>query len=201
MVARQLADPGRSDIQTQFTQARQLGIGLATLIAVGVPGCTSISQGLNTPPAFASTTNRPTATSSAGGEATTLSPMKHFRIGDDYGPLHDCRVTGTSVTCTLTWAEPYSVESYTGTVIGTFSGTTLTGTSTTHQRFHDEVDPRCIFDQDTSGPVTYEFSLDGTVTMRGGPSDVQATRSGSCSGTESGTTSQWESFAKWSAIE
>lgn len=98
-----------------------------------------------------------------------LPPMKHFRIGDQrYGAVHDCYVNDNAVTCTLSMEPSYSVQSYEGTVTGTLSGLTLTGTQTTHQRYPDETDRSCIWTTDTSDPVTYVFSLDGTVAMRGG---------------------------------
>ncbi len=125
--------------------------------------------------------------------------MTHFRIGYPQGPMQDCSVDAAAVTCTLSVVGPSSVETYTGTVTGTLTGLTLTGTSTTHQRFRDEADNSCILEIDKSEPVEYLFSLNGTVTMHGGPADVRTTRSGSCSGTETGTDFRWEDSAPWSA--
>lgn len=175
---------------------QQRTIGVMLVITAGLTGCSSDSLNSVTPPALADT-----PTTSTPSDSTTLPPMKHFRIGDNYGPIHDCLVNGADVTCELIWDGPYSVDSYTGSVTGTLSGDTLTGTSTTHQRYHDEADPNCVTEQDTSAPITYVFSLDGTVLMRGGPSDVHATHSGSCTGTESDTTGLWESSAPWTVIE
>ncbi|MGV7250833.1 hypothetical protein [Mycobacterium persicum] len=84
---------------------------------------------------------------------------------------------------------------------GTLSGVTLTGTQTTHQRYPDEADRSCIWTTDTSDPVTYVFSLDGTVAMRGGPGEAHSTRGGSCTGSESGKGGIWESSDKWSVVE
>lgn len=171
-------------------------IGLILVITAGLTGCSSDSLNAIAPPALADT-----PTTSTPSDSTALPPMKHFRIGDSYSPIQDCHVDGADVTCEI-WDEPTpSVELYTGSVTGTLSGATLTGTSTIHQRYHDEADPHCIIDQDTSGPITYVFSLDGTVLMRGGPTDEYLNRSGSCPGRESATGGLWESSGKWSVIE
>lgn len=159
-------------------------------VTLGQVGCGLSSRVGATPSVTTSTT---TAT------APILPPMKNFRIGYPEGPVKDCSVDGTRVTCILSVVGPSSVESYTGTATGTLSGLTFTGTSTTHQRFRDEADPECIVEIDEAEPVEYVFSLDGTVTMHGGPADVRTTRSGSCSGTDSGPGWRWEDSAPWSA--
>ncbi len=140
--------------------------------------------------------------STTTGATVGLPPMKHFRIGDKaYGAVHDCYVNGEAVTCTVSMEPSYSVEYYAGTVTGTLSGFTLTGKQTTHQRYPDESDRSCIWTTDTVDPITYVFSLDGTVAMRGGPGETTSTRSGNCTGSESGRGGPWESSDKWSVIE
>lgn len=146
----------------------------------------------------------PAAThSSETTSATTLPPMKHFRIGGDvYGPVQDCRVDGDSVTCTSSWENPYQADSYTGTVTGTLAGQVMNGTTTTHQTGHDATNPSCLWQTETSGPITYHFESDGTVAIRQGPGRWQTTHSGSCSGTDSGTDdSAAEATARWTTIE
>ena len=76
--------------------------------------------------------------------------------------------------------------SYTGSVTGTLSGLVMTGTSTTDQTGHDATDPSCLWQMETSRPITYYFSRDGTVAIRQGPGQWRMTHSGSCSGTDSG---------------
>jgi hypothetical protein len=51
-----------------------------------------------------------------------------------------------------------------------------------------------------SGPVTYNFSLDGTVAMRVGPYQVQRTTGAGCSNTSSVTNPATEYTGNWSAI-
>ena len=170
-----------------------------TLFTPGLAGCLS-------------TTAKPVAETSRVraaplGTTTTvpgvgLPPMKHFQIGDEtYGSVHDCYVDDDAVACTLRMEPSYSVELFEGTVTGTLSGFTLTGIQKTHQRYPDEADRSCIWTTDTSDPITYVFSLDGTVLMRGGPGESHSTRSGSCTGSESGKGGPWESSDKWSVIE
>ena len=149
-------------------------IGSVVAVALGLAGCSARGQDTTKPPISeigttpTAPTTPPAPPSTRDHNGSALPPMKHFRIGDDvYGPVHDCRVSDDAVTCTLSWEKPYSVESYTGTVTGTLSGFTMKGTSTIHQTYRDETDPNCLWDQDVSGPVTYIFSLDGTVAMRG----------------------------------
>lgn len=158
------------------------------VLTAGLSGCGASH------PVAAETPSSTTATPS-------LPPMKHFRIGYPEGPVQDCSVDGSTVTCALSVVGPSSVESYSGTVTGTLSGLTLTGTSVTHQRFRDEADPACILEMDKSEPVEYVFGLDGVVTMHGGPADVHTERSGSCSGTESAKDWRWEDSAPWSATD
>lgn len=135
----------------------------------------------------------------ASTSTPSLPPVTLLRIGYPEGPVQDCTVDGATVSCTLGVVGPSSVEIYTGTVTGTLTGQTLTGTKVTHQRFRDDADNSCMIEIDQSEPVEYVFGPDGTVTMHGGPADVRTTRSGSCSGTETGKDFRWEDSAPWSA--
>ncbi len=131
--------------------------------------------------------------------------MKRFRIGGEgYGPVQDCSLgTNDTVTCTASWDDPYQVDTYTGSFTGTLSGLEMAGTSTTNQTGHDATDPDCLWQMETSAPVTFTFSPQGTVTARSGPGVWRKTNSGSCSGTESGNdTDKAESGpTQWTVIE
>ncbi len=174
-------------------------------VAFGLAGCGSRNQTTTGTPVHpgVDTTAPPATTSSEAKNGTELPPMRHFRIGGDvYGPVQDCRVVDDAVTCTSSWEEPYQADSYTGSVTGTLSGLVMTGTSTTDQTGHDATDPSCLWQMETSGPITYYFSRDGTVAIRQGPGQWRMTHSGSCSGTDSGTDdSAAESTARWTVVE
>ncbi|TDK97027.1 hypothetical protein EI067_13530 [Mycobacterium paragordonae] len=168
----------------------------ATLATLALAGCGSTPSKPTVAPFTiitgpSSTTT--TTTTSRDQTGAGLPPMKHFRIGgDSYGPVQDCHVADTAVTCTASWDRPYQADTYTGSFTGTLSGFTMTGTWTTHQTGHDANDPRCLWQTDTSVPTTFQFSLDGTVVDHSGPGQWRTTRSGSCTGQESGTSSAAE---------
>lgn len=191
------------------TPLHPLIFGSVTIAALVLASCGVLSRDITQQPASKAssapvTSSTPAATrSSEMPGATGLPPMKRFRIGGDvYGPVQDCRVDGESVTCTSSWDEPYQADSYTGTVTGTLSGLVMTGTSTTRQTGHDASDPSCLWQTETSAPVTYNFHPDGTLAIRQGPGRWQTTHTGSCSGAESGTDdSAAESTATWTKIE
>lgn len=129
--------------------------------------------------------------------------MKRFRIGGEgYGPVQDCTLTDDTVTCTASWDDPYQADTYTGSFIGTLVGLEMTGTWSTDQTGHDATNPSCLWQTETSAPITYTFHSDGTVSNRQEPGQWRTTRSGSCSGTESGTTSAGEGGSeRWTVIE
>lgn len=136
----------------------------------------------------------PPSTSAAGGSGSGLP--QHFAIRDDYGFVSDCRVTGDAVTCTQSWLTPTDwVDSFSGTVTGTLSGLTLTGTQALHQSGQRD---GCSISETYSGPITYDFSLDGSVKLAAGPAQRQSTFS--CSDPTSGTTNGGESAGRWSPI-
>lgn len=168
-----------------------VGAGSVVTATLGLTGCGLSSQVAAAP----STTTSATTTTAV----PTLPPMKSFRIGWPKGPTKDCSIDGPGITCSLSVADLPPGEVYTGTVTGTISGLTFTGTATTHQRYREEGDPECIVELDETEPVEYVFSLDGMVTMHGGPADYRSTRSGSCSGTDSGPGWRWEDLAPWTA--
>lgn len=187
---------------------RRAGSGAALLVIIGLTGCGSPGADTANPPLnvhdSTTMTAAPTPSTSAGSEPTGLPPMKRFRIGGEaYGPVQDCRIDGTAVTCTASWDDPYQTDTYTGGFTGTLSGLEMTGRSTTSQTGHDATDPDCLWQMETFAPVAYTFSLQGTVTARYGPGEWRKTSSGSCSGTESGTdTGNGESGpTQWTVIE
>ena len=181
--------------------------GITLAVTSWLAGCDSTVEG--TKIVETATRHTPSATttvspnSSQGGEATSLPPMKRFRIGgDSYGPVEDCSVTGSTVTCTSTWDDPYQADTYTGDFSGTLSGMVMTGTRTSRQTGHDATNPSCRWETETSAPITYYFNRDGTLTDHQGPGEWRMTHSGSCSGTESGTTSAAEGGSvRWTVIE
>ena len=130
--------------------------------------------------------------------------MERFRIGGEaYGPVQDCRVEGSAVSCTASWDDPYQVDSYAGGFTGTLSGLEMTGTSTTIQTGHDASDPGCRWEMTTFAPATYTFDPAGTVVVRQEAGTWRKTNSGNCSGQESGPTeASTESGAvRWTALE
>lgn len=148
-------------------------LAIATL---GLAGCGTNSQVAATTSVIESTTN------------PSLPPMKRFRIGgENYGPVQDCTVSGEAVTCTSSWDDPYQVDTYTGSYTGTMKGLEMTGTSTTTQTGHDADNPDCLWTMETSTPLTYTFTAEGTVTARYGSDQWRKSKGGNCSGTESGT--------------
>ena len=117
----------------------------------------------------------------------------------------DCRVSGDAVTCTSNRQEqlPNGTGTYseTGEVTATLSGLTMTGTVKRHGT--SEGVEGCVSKQELSGPVTYVFSLDGTVAMREGPLQQEIVFSGVCANSPpiSSTGPVWEGTGTWSAIE
>jgi hypothetical protein len=139
--------------------------------------------------------NPPTSTP-AGGNSRKGLPT-HVGI-DSEGSVSDCRITGDTVTCTESLKSPPDwLDSYSGTVSGTLSGMTMTGTWTAHMVSH----PPCVMTDEGSGPATYVFSPDGTVTARVGPIQWQRTTGFGCSNTDPRTSPAAEVTGTWAAIE
>jgi hypothetical protein len=77
----------------------------------------------------------PTTTTSGGGATKVVLP-EHFGI-DTADYRYDCTVTGTAVNCTSARKSPYEgIDSWRGTVTGTLSGLTMTGTVSIEQTGH-----------------------------------------------------------------
>lgn len=134
----------------------------------------------------------PPPSTSAGGSRKGLPT--HFEVRDSYGTVGDCRVSGDAVKCALSWATPEWVGS--GTVTGTLSGLTVTGTQTLHQTGQNGAG--CTINETYTGPITYVFNSDGTVKLKAGPAQRQSTFS--CADPTSGTTNGGESDGTWLAI-
>jgi hypothetical protein len=172
----------------------------AALAALGLTACKSPSGEVTGQPEAPKsvTTGQLRPSASKSGNDGVLP--KQFRIVSE-GSLEECNRDGESVTCTTQLDPlPDNYESWTGSVTGTLSGLTLTGMSTVHEVFHQSGDPDCRTEQHRSGPVTYDFSLDGTVVRGEGLMNYDSTSSGSCPHSYSGQ--QWggQGTGKWSPL-
>lgn len=139
----------------------------------------------------------PPATSPARREAGGLP--NRFRVSVQ-GITEDCRRDGDSVTCTTTLSPlADGIDTYDGTITGTISGMTLTGTRILNDAGHQPTDPSCGWRMESSNPVTLRFSPDGKVTINEGPGRTRQSTSGSCHGTGEFATPASESTGTWSA--
>jgi hypothetical protein len=86
---------------------------------------------------------------SSASEFSRDAPLpKHFWIGSE-GSVDECRREDDTVTCTTQLDPlPDNYESWTGSVTGTLSRLTLTGTSTVHEVFRQGDEPTCRTEQD-----------------------------------------------------
>lgn len=117
----------------------------------------------------------PTSTAVGGDDKKGLP--QHFAIEHSDGTESDCRVSGDEVTCVESYPGSAPAE-ITGKVIGKLSGLTMTGSLHKHSTVESD---GYISEVDYSGPVIYNFKLDGTVTKREGPIQQQFSCSGGCS--------------------
>ncbi len=139
----------------------------------------------------------PATTTSGGGKGLPT----HFgiRTSGNGEVSYDCRLNGTALSCTGRLVAPFgSTDSSEETFTGTLSGLSATGTSTGHHTGHAPADPSCRYEQDFTGPATYVFDLNGSVSMRGGPTKIQG--SYSCGGATSFTGDPWEIAGRWSEL-
>lgn len=144
--------------------------------------------------------NSGTPTSTSPGDTRKGLPSR-FGIKAQFGS-YDCTRSGDSLNCKFTGENlPPGEDSLTFTVTGKLSGLTMTGTSTGHQTGHAPNNPSCGYEQDLSGPVTYVFNLNGTVTLREGPFQIHATTTGSCPGSSSFSSEVSNQTATWSAAQ
>ncbi len=142
----------------------------------------------------------PPSSTTAGSDGRKGLPERFgFNI---QGISSDCRRQGQAIDCTTRWESPPDwLDSYTGTFTGSLSGLTATGTTTTHLEGHSPADSSCTYFEDYSGPATFTFNPDGTVSGRAGPNQRQTTNTGSCPGSNSGMTpGPNEVSGSWKAI-
>ena len=144
----------------------------------------------------------PPPSTSTGGTGHKGLPS-HLGITYNGALISDCRVSGEAVNCKVINpnAPVGNQDSWTSEVTGTLSGLTMTGTETIHVEGHYDGQPGCLYTEKASGPVTYDFNSDGTVSMRGGPMQWQHTDYGNCSNSYSQTSPENEVTAEWSAIQ
>lgn len=141
--------------------------------------------------------NSPSTTPTGAGRSGFLP--QRFGITTENGIQHDCRLSDAEVSCSSSWpTAPNWVDSWTGTVNGTLSGSTMTGTAQSHIR--QLGGSGCIAEGDYSGPITYIFSPDKAVVMREGPTQLSANNSGSCSASDSAVIPAYESTGTWSPL-
>lgn len=125
----------------------------------------SHQSGQPTPARPGPTAPMSTSTSAAGGEATL---PEHFEI--QYGDLvSDCHVNANSVTCNETLKNLKPTESYTATMTGKLSGMTVTGYARSYATNPDPQSPECTGTAEMSGPISYIFRPNGTLSARWGP--------------------------------
>lgn len=143
----------------------------------------------------------PTPTAAEGGNRKGLP--QRFTITTSAGFMHDCRVSGDTVSCEISYQQPveHGMTTYRGTVSGRLSGSTMTGRWETQSR--SDGAEGCVSEGKESGPATYVFNPDGTVAMRVGPQQADFVYTGSCSDAPpySSTLPVWEETGTWSPSE
>lgn len=140
--------------------------------------------------------NPPGSTRAGSGTGKGLPAHLGIRMTGNGDASWDCRVSGDSLSCKGKLLAPFgSVDSYQETFTGALAGLTATGTFKGHQTGHAPADPSCHFEQDLSGPATYVFGHDGSVTIRQGPAQAQGTYN--CGGPTSTTVDAWELQGTW----
>jgi hypothetical protein len=133
------------------------------------------------------------SSASAGGGGGGELPTR-FKINSDL-VTQDCLTSGDNVTCKLSWNPlPDGFDSWTAEFTGLRTGLTVKGTLSGTQTEHAIATPSCRSVETFSGPATYTFSMDGTVTISEGPFQRQTT---GCPSTFSRTTPGAELTAKW----
>lgn len=141
----------------------------------------------------------PPASTAPTRETEAAGLPRRFDLDHGGGAVSDCRVDGDSVACTAKWNT--ADDTFDATFTGTASGLTMTGTTTTHRVGHAPDDPGCAIEETYVGPVTYTFNPGGKVNFTAGPNQRQSRFSGSCSGSNSGTTVVMKGTAAWSPTQ
>lgn len=173
---------------------------VAGATAAHIAGCANGSHqaGQQTPTESHPTAPMSMSTSTPNGGAAVLP--EHFEI--QYGDLiSDCHVSANSVSCNETEKNLRPSGTYTGTMTGTVSGMTVTGNARTFASNPDPQSPECTSTDEMSGPITYVFRSDGTVSARWGP--YQRIFTNSCLTSQpppnSGLDPNSEPMAEWTA--
>ncbi len=116
---------------------------------------------------------------SAGGGRTGLPSRFRMSVGS---AISDCRIAGNTVTCTSRLEpRPAGVNAWMATIAGTISGLSVTAMKTAHVE-SDGAD--CATTSEGSGPFTYDFTTNGTVSVHEGPIRWQTTH---CTASNSST--------------
>ena len=111
--------------------------------------------------------------------------------------VHDCRVDGDKVACTVNFEPlPDITTSFSGEFSGTLSELTLTGTETARATRSYE---GCLVDSNHSTPISYVFNSNGSVTANAGTGQNQT--SSSCTESRSYATPGGSVTGTWSAIQ
>ena len=146
----------------------------------------------------ASRGGNPVPSTSESSRRSSTGLPQHFTIDNEYGST-DCRITGDSVSCTATpKSNPDWVTSYSSTFTGQRSGLTVTGTM--KERIVGTASG-CLLTDEGSGPGTFTFSPNGTVTMRVGPMQWERLTGFGCSNTDPHTSPAGEVTGNWSEAE
>lgn len=115
--------------------------------------------------------------------------------------VSDCRINADSVTCSETLKNLKPTQSYTGTMTGTVTGMTVTGSARSYATYPDPQSPECTGTTEMTGPITYTFRPDGTLSARWGP--FQRTITNSCFTSQpepnSGEDPNREPISEWTA--
>lgn len=137
----------------------------------------------------------PPPSPSGGPESRGLPQRFNVTI---QGIVSECRVDGDTVNCAGDWVT--GSDSYTSRLTGTLDGLTLSAEQSVRRSGSAPDDPACLVEETYSGPITFVFDPSGNAEFTAGPNQRQSTFSGSCTGSNSGTTAVMAGTARWSAI-
>ncbi|MDP7705731.1 hypothetical protein [Mycobacterium sp. TY815] len=144
--------------------------------ALQLAGCTSGNRPAapSTPSTSDSTHSISIASSSTDGSPASLPAHLEIRNGD---LVSDCRINANLLTCNETLKNLKPTQSYTGTMTGKVSGFTANGSARSYATNPDPQSPECTSTTEMSGPITYVFRPDGTLSARWGPYQRKFTNS------------------------
>jgi hypothetical protein len=154
--------------------------------------CTSggASRGGNTP--------LPSPTSRADDTGRANLPQR-FTV--NYERPLECQTSGEAVTCTGSYQEQRSDDTYTESyeLSGIASGMTLTG----NLSGRSDATGFCVSHTDYSASVTFAFSPNGTVAIKYSPAQMKTVYSGGCADSppRSSTSVPFETAGTWSPSE